>query len=126
MKPILIINDDSKILAEMTTLLRKSGIFHIAASSGEQALTLATGYDFALIVLDLKLADMDGDVLYGKLLDSESHYIVPVVALVDSLDADEVKVVNRLMPRGIVTLLSKPVKTEWLEELFSRYGEKRG
>lgn len=74
MKPILMINDDSKILAEMTTLLRKSGILPIAASSGEQALTLASGYDFALIVLDLKLADMDGDVLYGKLLDSESHY----------------------------------------------------
>lgn len=125
MKPILVINDDSKILAEMTSLLKKSGIFHIAASSGEQALTLASGYDFALIVLDLKLADMDGDELYGKLLDSESHYAVPVVALVDGLDGEEVKVVNRLMPRGIVTLLSKPVKTEWLEELFSKYGEKR-
>ena len=61
-----------------------------------------------------------------RLLDSESHCTVPVVALVDSLDADEVKVVNRLMQPGIVILLSKPVKTECLEELFSRYGEKRG
>jgi response regulator of citrate/malate metabolism len=69
---------------------------------------------------------MDGDELYGKLIESESHYVVPVVALVDSLDSQEVQVVNRLIPQGTVTLLSKPVKTEWLEDLFSRYGEKKG
>jgi len=88
-------------------------------------LTLASGYDFPLVILDLKLGDMDGDELYGKLLKSESHYTLPVVALVDSLDGEEVEVVNRLLPQGQVTLLSKPLKREWLDDLFAKYGQKK-
>jgi CheY-like chemotaxis protein len=68
---------------------------------------------------------MDGDELYEKLLKSEEHYHLPIVALVDSLDGDEVKVVNRLLPKGTVTLLSKPIDHERLEDLFTRYGEKK-
>ncbi|MBK1831045.1 response regulator [Verrucomicrobiaceae bacterium R5-34] len=125
MNPILVVNDDSSLLADITKILKEGGYFHIAASSGQQALTMASGYDFPLAILDLKLADMDGDELYQKLLKSESHYTLPVVALVDSLDAEEVAVVNRLLPQGQVTLLSKPLKREWLEDLFERYGEKK-
>lgn len=76
-------------------------------------------------MLDLKLGDMDGDELYRKLIESESDYTLPVVMLVDSLDGDEVEVINRLLPQGQVTLLSKPLKKEWLVDLFSRYGEKK-
>ena len=125
MKPILVINDDNTILSQMVNVLREGNYYHIAASSASQALTLATGYDFSLAVLDLKLPDMDGDELYDKLLKCEEHYHLPIVALVDSMDGDEVKVVNRLLPKGTVTLLSKPLKREWLEDLFARYGEKK-
>lgn len=125
MNPILVINDDAKLLGEMTRMLKDGGYYHIAASSGSQALTMASGYDFALVILDLKLPDMDGDELYEKLIKAEAHYTLPVVGLVDTLDAEEVAVVNRLLPQGQVTLLSKPLKPEWLEDLFSRYGEKR-
>lgn len=55
----------------------------------------------------------------------EEHYTLPVVALVDSLNGAEVEVVNRLLPQGSVALLSKPLKREWLEGLFSRYGDKK-
>lgn len=125
MDPILVINDDSQLLGEITSILNAGDYFYIAASSGEQALTQASGYDFPLLILDLKLSDMDGDELYEKLLKSESHYTLPVVALVDSLDGEEVAVVNRLLPQGQVTLLSKPLKREWLEDLFARYGQKK-
>ncbi len=125
MTPILVINDDNALLTEMTNILREGNYEHIAASSASQALTMASGYDFSLVVLDLKLPDMDGDELYDKLLKSEEHYTLPVVALIDSLDGDEVKVVNRLLPKGTVTLISKPLKREWLEDLFARYGKKR-
>ncbi len=125
MKPILVINDDAKLLGQMINLLKEGNYLHIAASSGSQALTQASGYDFSLAILDLKLADMDGDELYDKLLLSESHYDLPIVALVDSMDAEEVAVINRLLPRGRVTILSKPLKPEWLIELFEQYGEKK-
>ena len=125
MNPILVVNDDSQLLVEITNILKEGGYFYLAASSGEEALTLASGYDFPLVILDLKLGDMDGDELYGKLLKSESHYTLPVVALVDSLDGEEVEVVNRLLPQGQVTLLSKPLKREWLDDLFAKYGQKK-
>jgi DNA-binding response OmpR family regulator len=125
MNPILIINDDSKLLGEITSVLKDGGYYHIAASSGSQALTLASGYDFALVLLDLKLPDIDGDELYDKLLLSEAHYELPIVALVDGMNAAEVKVLNRLVPKRRVTLFSKPLKREWLEEVFSRYGHKK-
>ena len=125
MNPILVVNDDSQLLVEITNILKEGGYFYLAASSGEEALTLASGYDFPLVILDLKLGDMDGDELYGKLLKSESHYTLPVVALVDSLNGEEVEVVNRLLPQGQVTLLSKPLKREWLDDLFAKYGQKK-
>ncbi|WP_035610303.1 response regulator [Haloferula sp. BvORR071] len=125
-KPILLINDDEELVSQVTKVLKDGGYYYMTAATAKEALTQASGYDFALILLDLKLPDMDGDQLYGKLIESESHYVVPVVALVDSLDSQEVQVVNRLIPQGTVTLLSKPLKTEWLEDLFSRYGEKKG
>ncbi len=125
MTPILVINDDNALLTEMTDILREGNYHHIAASSASQALTMASGYDFSLVVLDLKLPDMDGDELYDKLLKSESHYTLPVVALVDSLDGEEVKIVNRLLPKGTVTLISKPLNREWLADLFARYGQKK-
>jgi len=81
--------DDADILIEITKFLKEKNYFHIAASSASQALTLASGYDFQLAILDLKLADMDGDELYSKLIDKESHYTLPVVALIDSLDSEE-------------------------------------
>ena len=125
MNPILVVNDDSQLLVEITNILKEGGYFYLAASSGEEALTLASGYDFPLVILDLKLGDMDGDELYSKLLKSESHYTLPVVALVDSLNGEEVEVVNRLLPQGQVTLLSKPLKREWLDDLFAKYGQKK-
>ncbi len=125
MDPILVINDDSALLAQMTNLLREGDYYHLAASSGKQALTMATGYDFKLVILDLKLADMDGDVLYQRLLKAQKNLNLPVVALVDSFDGEEVDVVNRLLPQGAVTLLSKPLKNEWLVELFDRYGDQK-
>ena len=68
---------------------------------------------------------MDGDELYEKIILAESHYDVPVAALVDSMDSEEVAVVNKLLPRGKITLLTKPLKKKWLVDLFEQYGERK-
>ncbi len=125
MNPILVINDNNDLLIEITNILKEEGYEHIAASSASQALTQASGYDFSLVILDLKLPDMDGDELYDKLLQSESHYVLPIVALIDSFDSEEVAIVNRLLPKGTLTLLSKPLDHSRLKDLFARYGNKK-
>ncbi len=125
MKPILIINDDPSLLSEMVSVLEEGNFHYVTSTTGGEAMSAASEYDFSLVVLDLKLPDMDGDKLYHKLLFNESHYTLPVAGLVDSMDVEEVKVVNKLLPNGRVTLLSKPLKREWLVELFEQYGEKK-
>ncbi|MGJ8658078.1 MAG: response regulator [Akkermansiaceae bacterium] len=125
MRPILVINDDASLLKEMVDVLVEGKFRYIAARTAKEALSETAGYDFSLVVMDLKLPDMDGDAFYDELLFREAHYELPVAALVDSMDGDEVGVVNRLLPRGRVTLLSKPLKKEWLVELFEQYGERK-
>lgn len=125
MKPILVINDDKSLLDEMVSVLVEGKFKYIAAKSAKDALSNTAGYDFSLVVLDLKLPDMDGDELYEKIILAESHYDVPIAALVDSMDNEEVAVLNKLLLRGKITLLSKPLKREWLVELFEQYGEKK-
>ena len=99
-------------------------ILQLAASSGEQALTMASGYDFQLAILDLTLSDMSGDELYSKLIDIESHYTLPVVALIDTLDGEEVAVLNRLVTKGAVTLLPKPLDFSKLNAIMKQHGVK--
>ena len=122
MNPILVVNDDMTVLSGITTYLKENNYYHIAASSGEQALTMASGYDFQLAILDLKLGDMDGDELYDKLIQAESHYTLPVLALIDSLDGEEVAVLNRLVTKGTVTLLPKPLDMERFASVLEQYG----
>jgi len=124
MNPILVVNNDTTILSNITNFLREGDYFHIAASSGEQALTMASGYDFQLAILDLTLSDMGGDELYSKLIDIESHYTLPVVALIDTLDGEEVAVLNRLVTKGTVTLLSKPLDLNRLDAVMKQHGVK--
>lgn len=121
MNPILVVNDDAGTLIQISKFLKQSNYFHIAASSAEQALTMTSGYDFQLVILDLKLKDMDGDELYLKLLEAEGHYELPVLALIDTLDSGEVEVLNRFVTKGIVTLLPKPLDMCRLEDVIKRH-----
>lgn len=125
MKPVLVINDDPEILSTIVSFLKKENYFHLAASNASQALTMASGYDFELVILDLKLPDMDGDELYDKLIECESHYELSVLALLDTLDGDEVKVLNKLTTKGRVTLFPKPLDIAELARFMDQLGVER-
>lgn len=125
-KAILVVNNDPGVLGRIEDLLKAGNWYHVTAKSGGEALARAVGYDFALAVLDLDLDDMGGDELYARLLDFEGASAPPVVFPVDTLDAAEVAALNRLRASAPVTVLSKPMKDEWLTELFGRYGQSAG
>ena len=58
--PILVVDDDPKILRLVRTYLERSGFGVIEASDGAAALEAIEGHDPALIVLDLMLPIVDG------------------------------------------------------------------
>jgi len=80
--PVLLVEDDEASQRAVQWVLELGGYATVTASSGSEAL----GYLLAgalplpsLIVLDLKLPDMTGDVLYGVLRAQPQLSEIPVV-----------------------------------------------
>ncbi len=57
---ILLVNDDARTLFALRAVLGDLDAVLVSASSGEQALLRLLKQDFALIILDVKMAGMDG------------------------------------------------------------------
>ncbi len=85
-KKILIVDDDAGILRMLDTVLRKAGYTHIyKASSGEEAVRMATSLSPDLVLLDVMLPDVDG---YEVCKNIRLHSMVPILFL--SAKSDEV------------------------------------
>jgi two-component system OmpR family response regulator len=77
-RPILVVDDDRKIVALVRAYLEREGFHVISAYDGREALRRARAEDPALIVLDLMLPEIDGlEVM--RLLRADSE--VPVLML---------------------------------------------
>ena len=59
-RPILVVDDDAKIVRLVRTYLEREGYSVIEASDGRSALTAVALHDPALVVLDLMLPEVDG------------------------------------------------------------------
>ena len=57
---ILIVDDDPHILEVLQFALSKAGYGVQSAKNGKEAFQLALSQDFALIVLDISMPEMDG------------------------------------------------------------------
>ena len=77
-RPILVVDDDRKIVALVRAYLEREGFRVIVAYDGREALRKARTEDPALIVLDLMLPEVDGFVVM-RLLRAEGD--VPVLML---------------------------------------------
>ncbi len=77
-RPILVVDDDRKIVALVRAYLEREGYRVVSAYDGREALQRARTDDPALIVLDLMLPEVDGlEVM--RILRAESD--VPVLML---------------------------------------------
>ena len=77
-RPVLVVDDDRKIVALVRAYLEREGFRVIVAYDGQEALRQARDRDPALIVLDLMLPEIDGFEVM-RLLRAESN--VPVLML---------------------------------------------
>ena len=59
-RPILVVDDDAKIVRLVRTYLEREGYPVIEATDGRQALSLIARHDPQLVVLDLMLPEVDG------------------------------------------------------------------
>lgn len=79
MTRILIAEDEDRITSFLERGLRANGFTTQVVTTGTQALQLARGEDFDLMILDLGLPEMDGQVVLRRL--RERGETIPVVIL---------------------------------------------
>ncbi|MFD0692302.1 response regulator [Actinomadura fibrosa] len=111
MTRVLVVDDSPQILATLRLNLRARGYRVQVAPDGERALTIATEWQPALVILDLGLPDMDGIAVIRGL---RGWSTVPIIVLsgragsrdkVDALDAGADDYVTK--PFGIDELLAR-------------------
>jgi PAS domain S-box-containing protein len=114
---ILIVDDDPKTLLGMEALLSGRGRQIVTATSGQEALRWLLRRDFSLILMDVRMPDMDGFETADLIRKSERLRHVPIIFLsaIDTLEAD----VYRGAAKGAVDYLFKPVVPDVLKAKVS-------
>jgi diguanylate cyclase (GGDEF)-like protein len=104
---ILIVDDTPANLVAMRRLLAHSGAQLYEATGGNQALALCLDHEFALILLDVNMPDMDGFEGASLLGDAEHLSGTPII-FVTAAYADDM---NRLKGyhSGAVDYIAKPI-----------------
>lgn len=110
---ILVVDDDDKSLLAMEALLAGPRRNIVTARSGADALRELMRQEFAVILLDVRMPEMDGFESAALIRQRERLRHLPIIFLsaVDTLDAD----VYRGVASGAVDYLFKPVVPQVLK-----------
>lgn len=111
---ILVVDDQPANLRVVSTLLARHGHEVITASSGEEALALASGQAPDLMLLDMMMPGMDGFALLAEIKQRAALLRVPVVFLTAAQDRE---LLLRAFDAGAVDYVTKPFMPE---ELLAR------
>jgi two-component system chemotaxis response regulator CheY len=80
-KAILAVDDSRSILQMVSFCLKGAGYQVTEAGNGQEALKLAAGNSFALVITDLNMPLMDGITLTRTLRAQQSYRFVPILML---------------------------------------------
>ncbi|USU08088.1 response regulator transcription factor [Sphingomonadaceae bacterium OTU29MARTA1] len=118
---ILIVEDDAPLARGIVALLRIAGhaVDHVA--TGEDALMVTADEDYALVILDVGLPDLDGFAVLKALRRRGERVPVMMLTARDALD-DRV----RGLDLGADDYLRKPFAPEELEARIRALGRRRG
>jgi two-component system cell cycle response regulator DivK len=81
---VLIVDDNEKNLRLARDVLRAAGFRTIEAASGEDAVAVATEHLPNLILMDIRLPDIDGTEAAARLKSAPRTAAIPIVALTSS------------------------------------------
>jgi two-component system response regulator PilR (NtrC family) len=110
-RAVLVVDDAPYLREALVLLLESEGAAVVATGSGREALELALRQPFDLVLTDLRLPDVGGDVLLGKLADVPRR---PQAVVITGAVGDDTSV--RIA--GAAAVFPKPLEWEaLLEEL---------
>jgi len=102
---VLIIDDDEALADVLSRRLQQQGFDTLTAGSGNSGLAKARANRPALIVLDLRLPDIDGFEICERLADSSDTCAIPVIILSGMEQPD---ILRRCRAAGCQYFLRKP------------------
>jgi two-component system, cell cycle response regulator DivK len=120
---ILVVEDNAKNLTLLRDVLRASGYRTLEATTGGQALMLATEHGPALVLMDIRLPDMDGVEALSRLRMDVRTAAIPVIAVTaQAMKGD----CERFKEAGFDGYLSKPVDIDELVTTIEQHCGGRG
>ena len=102
---VLIVEDDAALADVLSLRLSRQGFETTVAESGQLGLTLARAEQPDVILLDLRLPDMDGFELCQELVDDEATCEIPVIILSGLEQPD---IIRRSRAAGCFYYVRKP------------------
>lgn len=108
---VVLVDDHPTILAGLRRILRKAGDIEVAAEArnGREALEVEARFSPDVLVLDVRLPDMDAAEITRRLLKTESS--LRIIILSGYIDREMIQQMLRL---GISAYIAKDEAQEWL------------
>ena len=118
---VLVVDDDPGLQELFRNFLKKVGFSRVVVGTAKDAVANLKKQKFDLMFLDLQLPDAPGDQVYrnAKQIDPDLNVIV-ITGYPDS------EMLNRILAKGPVTVLKKPLKVEQLKQAVRILGELEG
>ncbi len=110
---ILLVDDRPENLVALESLLDEPGRNLVKAQSGNEALQLVLEYDFALVLLDVQMPDMDGFETAELMRANSDTARVPII-FVTAINREE-RHVFRGYESGAVDYITKPIEPAILQ-----------
>jgi two-component system, cell cycle response regulator DivK len=115
---ILVVEDNEKNMKLFRDVLVAMGYHTLEATTGMQAVELATEHAPDLVLMDIQLPDIDGIEALGRLREDTRTRSLPVLALTaQAMEGDR----KRFLAAGFDGYLSKPVNVTDFLATVKRY-----
>ncbi|MGB8341214.1 MAG: response regulator [Chthoniobacterales bacterium] len=116
---VLVVDDDTSLQNLFKVFLKKVGLSRVVVGTVKEAIAALEKQRFDLLFLDLKLPDGPADDVYDTAKEIDPH--LPVVVITGYPDSE---ILNRILARGPVTVLKKPLKVDQLKQAVRVLGSK--
>jgi len=121
-KTVLIVEDNELNMKLFNDLLEAHGFSTLKTASGNEALELTRIHRPDLILMDIQLPEVSGEVVIQWIKADESIKHIPIIAVTAfAMKGDE----ERILSKGCEAYLSKPISiVKFIEVVKSYIGEK--
>jgi excisionase family DNA binding protein len=116
---VLVVDDDESLQNLFKLFLKKIGFSRVVVGTVKEAIAALEKQKFDLVFLDLKLPDGPADDVYDFIKREQPD--CPVIVITGYPDSE---MLDRILAKGPITVLKKPLKTEQLQQTVRILGHK--